>query len=123
MIAPAALPAAVPVLVTTRPSPPETRAAASAIAAAPASPRAVTKRIRPERWNASRMGILWMLITPKAVVTLQLSRNALTRSPTVPRGSDMIRLSSGDVERRAGNERGQRRCQEDQLPCQGVDRT
>lgn len=32
--------------------------------------------------------MLWMLITPKAVVTPQPARNAAMRSPTVPRGSD-----------------------------------
>src|SRR5215475_14122875 len=106
--APAALPAAVPVLVTTTPRPPVTRAAASAMDAAPASPRAVTKRIRPARWNASRIGMLWMLITPKAVVTPQFERNVAIRSPTVPRTSDMVRLSAGYVEHGAGDEIGER---------------
>lgn len=32
--------------------------------------------------------MLWMLITPKAVVTPQFARNAAMRSPTVPRSSD-----------------------------------
>ena len=67
--APAALPAAVPVEVMQTPSPPVTRAWASAMFIAPASPRAGTKRIRPCRAMASRIGMLWIEITPKAVVT------------------------------------------------------
>ena len=62
---PAALPAAVPVLVTTTPRPFDTRAKASAIFMAPASPRAGTKVMRPCRKMASRIGMLWIEITPK----------------------------------------------------------
>ena len=36
---------------------------------APASPRAGTKRILPWRAIASRIGMLWIEITPKTVVT------------------------------------------------------
>ena len=57
-IAPAALPAAVPVLVMHTPSVPVVRAQASAMFAAPASPRAITKRILPRCAIASRIGML-----------------------------------------------------------------
>jgi hypothetical protein len=66
---PAALPAAVPVLVITTPSARVTRAWASAMFMAPASPRAGTKRMRPWRAIASRIGMLWIEITPNTVVT------------------------------------------------------
>lgn len=38
-----------------------------------------------------------MLITPKATVTPQRSRNVATRSPTVVNGSGMMRLSPRDA--------------------------
>jgi hypothetical protein len=43
--------------------------------------------------------MLWMLITPNAVATPQAPRNVAMRSPTVVRGSDMVGLSAGDIER------------------------
>ena len=61
---PQALPAAVPVLVMHTPNVPVLRAQASAMLAAPASPRAETKRIAPRWAMASRIGMLWMEITP-----------------------------------------------------------
>ena len=54
----------VPVLVTHTPSVPLTRAAASAMLQAPASPREEMNRIAPRRWKASRMGMLWIEMTP-----------------------------------------------------------
>src|SRR6202034_3526566 len=82
-IAPQALPAAVPVLVNATPSPPRTRAYASAMLTAPASPRAGTQRMTPRRMIASSIGMLWMLITPKAARTPAASRNAATTSPAM----------------------------------------
>src|SRR5690349_5918174 len=58
--------------------------------------------------------MLWMLITPNAVVTPQLERNVAMRSPTVLRASDMLGLSAGDVERGTSDERSDRRGQENQ---------
>ena len=63
---------------------------------APGSLRAGTNRIgagRPfvaaaaaRRPKASRIGMLWIEITPKAARTPLASRNAATSSPTVMRG-------------------------------------
>ena len=41
---------------------------------APASPRAGTNRMRPCRAIASRIGMLWIEITPNAVVTPMSAR-------------------------------------------------
>src|SRR5262245_50719177 len=84
---------------------------------APASPRAGTKRMRLRRANASRIGMLWIEITPNAVVTPHASRNAAVRSPTVAVSvlvwSGKTRYSAGDLERCAGDEacggRGEKR--------------
>ncbi len=100
--APAALPAPVPVLVTTTPSPPEMRADASAMLVAPASPRAGTKRMRPRRWIASRIGMLCTLTTPKARRTPASSRKAAMTSPSVEGGSLMARRGSSAPRRRTG---------------------
>ena len=54
----------VPVLVMHTPQVPLTRAAASAMLHAPASPRADTKRKCPRWWIASKIGMLWIEITP-----------------------------------------------------------
>ena len=79
---PAALPAAVPVLVIATPRERETRAYASAMFIAPASPRAGTKRIRPCLAIASRIGMLWMEITPNATVTPMSASARAIASPT-----------------------------------------
>src|SRR5690349_9542364 len=50
---------------------------------APASPRAETKRIAPRCAKASRIGMLWIEITPKAALTPHCSRKAATTAPTV----------------------------------------
>ena len=97
-IAPAALPQPVPVLVTHTPSVPLTRAYASAMLQAPASPRAETKRIFWRVWNASRMGMLWIEITPKAARTPHCSRKRAASSPTVMRCVEgLMRLSFRSV--------------------------
>ncbi len=49
---------------------------------APASPRAGTKRIRLWRAMASRIGMLWIEITPKTVVTPISASACAMRSPT-----------------------------------------
>ena len=83
--APAALPAPVPVLVTHTPSDPVTRAYASAMLQAPASPRAETNRILRRVLKASRIGMLWMEITPNAARVPHCSRKRTASSPTVIR--------------------------------------
>src|SRR5688500_7593964 len=68
---------------------------------APASPRAGTKRIAPRCAKASRIGMLWIEMTPKAAFTLHCSRKAATTAPTVTVGlllSGMAGMASGDVE-------------------------
>ena len=50
---------------------------------APASPRADTKRIFCRRWKASKIGMLWIEITPKAALTPHCSKNRVASSPTV----------------------------------------
>ena len=55
---PAALPAAVPVLVMQTPKLAVLRAQASAMLVAPASPRAETKRMAPRVAMASKIGML-----------------------------------------------------------------
>src|SRR5256885_7061422 len=77
------LPAAGPVLVMHTPRLEVERAQASAMLPAPASPRAITKRTWPRAFIASRMGMLWMEITPNAACTPQCSRNWATTAPTV----------------------------------------
>src|SRR5262249_22335038 len=129
--APAALPAAVPVLVMTTPSLRDTRAKASAMFMAPASPRAGTKRMRPWRAIASRIGMLWMEITPNTVLTpISASAWAIT-SPTGPVTAascisdcaavvmpmlHVPRDAAGDFKLRAGDETGDRRAQEGDGP-------
>src|SRR5438105_15867667 len=49
---------------------------------APASPRAGTKRMRLCRAIASRIGMLWIEITPNAVVTPISARAWSIKSPT-----------------------------------------
>ena len=49
---------------------------------APASPRAGTKRMRPCRAMASRIGMLWIEITPNTVVTPISASAWAIRSPT-----------------------------------------
>ena len=93
--APAALPAAVPVDVKQTPSERVTRAWASAMFIAPASPRAGMKRMRPWRAMASRIGMLWIEITPKACVTPRSASAPAIRSPTGCSRSVSVRASIG----------------------------
>src|SRR5262245_54801344 len=83
---------------------------------APASPRAGTKRTRLRRAKASRIGMLWMEITPNAVETPASSRKAATRSPTVAvvvgAVSGKTGYSAGDLEGCAGDVGGGRRGEE-----------
>ena len=81
--APAALPAAVPVEVNATPSCPVTREKASAMFIAPASPRAGIKRMRPCSATASRIGMLWIEITPNMVVTPASASASAIWWPTV----------------------------------------
>src|SRR5215469_15890349 len=78
---------------------------------APASPRLGTKRTLLRRANASRIGMLWMLITPNAVLTPHLSRKAAVTSPTVSLSGMAVR-SSGDLECCARGVGGERRGEE-----------
>src|ERR1700759_2794820 len=95
---------------------------------APASPRAEMKRIAPRCAKASRIGMLWMEITPNAAFTPHCSRKAATTAPPVTVdcisvltgffvgrregfnlgvGSCMAGMASGDVDvgtRRVGRE-------------------
>ena len=80
---PLQLPAAGPVLVMHTPRLEVERAQASAMLPAPASPRAITKRTLPRANIASRIGMLWIQITPNAAFTPQCSRNWATAAPTV----------------------------------------
>src|SRR5688572_27805419 len=81
---------------------------------APASPRAMTKRILPRSCMASRIGMLWMEITPKAACTPHSSRKRATAAPTVMVFcSCMVAEASGNVDVGAGGVRGQRRGQEE----------
>src|SRR5437867_7774132 len=81
----------------------------------PASPRAITKRMRPRWWTASRIGMLWIEITPKAACTPHSSRNAAIAAPTVMGVwlSGMMGEASGDVDVAAGGVGGHRRGQEE----------
>src|SRR5207248_3029658 len=94
---------------------------------APASPRAGTKRMRLCRAIASRIGMLWIEITPKAVVTPISARAWAIKSPTgsasvanpgvraarvIPLALHVPRCAAGNLELRAGDEAGRRRAQE-----------
>src|SRR5690348_14233003 len=66
---------------------------------APASPRAEMKRIAPRCAKASRIGMLWIEITPKAALTPHCSRKAATTAPTVTvLVLCMAGMASGDVD-------------------------
>src|SRR6478752_5381937 len=82
---------------------------------APASPRAITKRTRPRSCSASRMGMLWMEMTPKAAWTPHVSRKAATAAPTVMVFwvSGMVAEASGYVDVAAGRVRGHGRGEEE----------
>src|SRR6476661_2113608 len=76
---------------------------------APASPRAEMKRMAPRCANASRIGMLWIEMTPNAALTPHCSRKAATTAPTVTvlLGLCMAGMASGDVDvgtRRVGSE-------------------
>src|SRR4051812_22027842 len=94
---------------------PVVRAYASAMLVAPASPRAITKRTCPRWCSASRIGMLWIEITPKAAFTPQASRKAATAAPTVMVFwvSCMVAEASGYVDVAAGGVRGHRRGEEE----------
>src|SRR6476661_5974721 len=51
--------------------------------APPASPRAGTKRMLPRSPKASRIGMLWIEMTPNAALTSHCSRKAAMAQPTV----------------------------------------
>src|SRR5580693_5375920 len=74
---------------------------------APASPRAGTQRMTPRRMIASRIGMLWMLITPKAARTPAASRNAAMTSPAITR-SDIVTETTRNFYDRTGHEAAQR---------------
>src|SRR5919202_3048801 len=80
---PAALAAPTPVLVSTAARRPVARAKPSAIAAAPCSVRAGTNRTPPSRASASKIGMLWTLMMPKAVSTPAAFKLSRTSSPPV----------------------------------------
>src|SRR2546430_17181230 len=80
---PAALAAPTPVLVITAARRPVARAKPSAIAAAPCSVRAGTRRTPASRAMASKIGMLWTLMMPKAVSTPAAFRLSRTSSPPV----------------------------------------
>src|SRR5690606_30603745 len=77
---------------------------------APASPRAITKRMLPRMAKASRIGMLWMEITPKAALTSHCSRKAAMAAPTVTLLSlRMTGQTSGNIDvttRRIGRQGG-----------------
>ena len=84
--APAALPQPVPVLVTHHAQ----RAADAGVgvghvAGAGLAACGHETDFLPAVWNASRMGMLWIEITPKAACTPQASRKRVASSPTVMR--------------------------------------
>src|SRR5215471_1553189 len=76
--------------------------------------RAMTKRIFPRSCIPSRMGMLWIEITPKAALTPASSRRRAMAAPTVMvwMGSRMVAQASGNVDVGAGRVRRQRRGQE-----------
>src|SRR5206468_2485232 len=85
---------------------------------APASPRAITKRIFARSCIASRIGMLWMEITPKAAWTPHSSRKRATAAPTVMVFcSGMVAEASGNVDVGTRRVRGQRRGQEEDRLC------
>src|SRR5882757_7027345 len=93
---------------------------------APASLRAGTKRMRLWRAMASRIGMLWIEITPNTVLTPISASAWATRSPTgsliatgcgmgaasvIRESSDMPRCAARNLELRAGDEARDRRAQ------------
>src|SRR5215207_3589415 len=92
---------------------------------APASPRAEMKRTAPRCAKASRIGMLWIEITPKAALTPHCSRKAATMAPTVTcagvDGLCMTGQASRDIDVAARRVGRQGRGQEKTRAC-GFDR-